>query len=141
MKQSIFALFIVLSLSASAATNDVIDLGRRPATFSDLRGHTYRGVLLVRGDLDGVVYAEAQSTGGGRVSYTNLAPATLEALLIPTNRIALAAARAVSKTRTDREYLAAQARAAAEQKAKAEVFERDRPKREAAAKQAAQQEK
>jgi hypothetical protein len=125
----------MLLMLLSASASDIIDLGRRPASFKDLQGREYNALLL-KADLDGVVYVENGTTGGGRVSYTNLAPATLESWGVPTNRISVAADRIVAKTKADKRYRQAneeQIRLAAEQQAEMErQWEKDRPKREAA---------
>jgi hypothetical protein len=78
--------------TARAETNDVIMFTNRYDTITNLQGHTYDHVKLVRGDLDGLVYLT--DGGGGRISYTNLPPEKLEELGIDTNRIAIAAERA-----------------------------------------------
>jgi hypothetical protein len=87
------ALFIpALTLTATAETNSVITFTNRYETITNLQGHVYEQVELVRADLDGIVYR--CEGGGGRISYTNMSPDKLESLGIDTNRIAIAAERA-----------------------------------------------
>jgi hypothetical protein len=101
MKTTI-AISVFLTLFYASA-GDVIDLGRQPSSFKDLQGRQYNA-LLIKADLDGVVYVENGTTGGGRVSYTNLAPATLELWGVPTNRIEIAKQRAEKKSVSDVQY-------------------------------------
>src|SRR6266436_3358173 len=101
MKTTI-AISVLLTLFYASA-GDVIDLGRQPSSFKDLQGRQYNS-LLIKADLDGVVYVENGTTGGGRVSYTNLAPATLELWGVPTNRIEIAKQRAEKKAVSDVQY-------------------------------------
>jgi uncharacterized protein YjbI with pentapeptide repeats len=74
----------------------------RVATFTNLQGVVYKGVTLTKADLDGVIYREP--AGGGRVCYTNLSPALLEAWGMPTNRIQIAQDRAKRKAVFDAQY-------------------------------------
>jgi regulator of protease activity HflC (stomatin/prohibitin superfamily) len=83
---------LAFGLNAAAEISGVINLTNRNETLTNLQGQVYSNVDLVRADLDGVVYRS--ESGGGRISYTNLSPARLETLGIPTNRIAVAAERA-----------------------------------------------
>lgn len=133
-----FFMFISVPVCFPSDTNSVIDLKRKPATFKNLQGQNFKGVLLVRADLDGLVYMEPESANGGRVSFTNLAPATLEALGIPTNRIQIAEARAKSKAKADAAYRqSAAAEAVAIQKRQAvdsKLRERDKQNQALAAK-------
>ena len=83
---------LAVALNASAQTNGIITFANRQETLTNLEGRVYDRVELVRADLDGIVYRN--ESGGGRICYTNLSAATLEALGIDTNRIAIAAERA-----------------------------------------------
>jgi hypothetical protein len=89
MKWLCFAFFAGASLAQD------ITFTNRVATFTNLQGTVYKDVTLTKADLDGVIYRE--EAGGGRVCYTNLSPAVLEAWGIPTNRIETARARAKRK--------------------------------------------
>ncbi len=84
--------FAALATATRADTNDVVTFHDRIETITNLQGHIYEHVKLVRGDLDGLVYLS--DSGGGRISWTNLPPEKLEALGIDTNRISVAAERA-----------------------------------------------
>jgi flagellar biosynthesis/type III secretory pathway protein FliH len=80
----------------------------------------YQSVKLVRADSDGFIYL--QEGGGGFISFTNLAPATLQELGVPTNRIALAEQRALLraeqlKKKQNEDAVAAQLRAELERRA------------------------
>lgn len=121
MKASVLLVPALLLTLLSASASDVIDLGRRPASFKDLQGREYNALLL-KADLDGVIYVENGTTGGGRISYTNLAPATLESWGVPTNRISAASDRISAKAKMDaqaRTLQAEQARTAAKERAAA----------------------
>lgn len=117
MRRVILALWLsVLTLAAQDFTNRVV-------TFTNLEGRIFRNVALVRADLDGLVWRSGAS--GGRVCYTNIAPDVLLPLGIPTNRIAVARARAELKSVADaRRYAAdvaaANAKAAADERERAE---------------------
>jgi len=89
---------------AGAALAQDIRFTNTVATFTNLQSVVYSNVTLVRADLDGVVWRDAE--GGGRVSYTNLSAAFLEAWGIPTNRIGIAKARAERKAVSDALYQA-----------------------------------
>ena len=108
----------------------------RIATFTNLQGRAYTGVWLVKGDLDGVIWREAEGAGGGRVSYTNLNAALLDSWGIPTNRIETAKIRAGQKAVKDAQYRAFLEKAARGDPAKAAAFyaeiERQRKAQEAA---------
>jgi hypothetical protein len=106
--------FSVLQASAS----DFIDLKNRVTTFTNLQGETFTAVTLIRGDLDGVIWRKDGS--GGRVCYTNLNPQLMRDWGIPTNRIAIALARAERASLTRAKARAvARAQATAEAQAKA----------------------
>jgi hypothetical protein len=93
---------IAVSLTLSAATfGEDINLTNRVATFTNLEGRLFTSVQLVRADADGIIYRMPEGTGGGRVSYTNLAPGLLQSFGIPTNLIAAARARAVHRAVVD----------------------------------------
>jgi hypothetical protein len=83
---------LAFGLNAAPEPVGVINFTNRVETLTNLQGQVYSNVDLVRADLDGLVYRS--ETGGGRISFTNLSPARLESLGIPTNRIAMAADRA-----------------------------------------------
>jgi hypothetical protein len=112
MKWLCFAFF------AGTALAQDITFPNRTATFTNLQGRVFKDVTLIKADLDGVVWREG--AGGGRICYTNLSPALLEAWGIPTNRIGVARARAQRKAATDAQYRAAQAQAAVTDKASRE---------------------
>jgi hypothetical protein len=112
--------FFIAWLIACSALGQDISLTNRIATFTNLQGTVYKNVQLVRGDLDGVIWRN--DGGGGRVCYTNLHPDILLWLGIPTNRIALAKARAEHKSVADANYKAKlAARDATDARAKAEA--------------------
>src|ERR1039458_5942867 len=85
---------LVLGFAGVAAGQDTITFTNKLITFTNLQGKVFRDVRLVRADLDGIIYRETVGVGGGRVCYTNLSLGLLESLDIPTNRIAVAKARA-----------------------------------------------
>jgi|SRR5579862_2270286 len=94
---------------AAAHSQDII-LSNKTATFTNLQGRVFQAVQLIRGDWDGVIWRDG--VGGGRVCYTNLNPAMLEAWGIPTNRIEIARTRAARKALSDaRERVEAQIQA------------------------------
>lgn len=85
----------VLSLviaGITAAHSQDITWTNKTVTFTNLEGRIFKEVQFIRGDWDGVIWREG--AGGGRVCYTNLNPALLEAWGIPTNRIGIARGRA-----------------------------------------------
>jgi hypothetical protein len=96
-----WAWFILLTVPAAAQT---ITFTNRIATFTNLQGHVYSGVQLVKGDLDGIIWREAEGTGGGRICYTNLDPALLAFWGIPADRIETAKARAGQKAASDAKW-------------------------------------
>ncbi len=103
------------SLSLIEFTNEV-------ATFTNLQGQAFRQVVLVRADLDGVIWRNGVS--GGRVCYTNLDPSFLERWGISTNRIDSAKVRAERKAiadARDRRVAVAEAQVQAAAKAKEEA--------------------
>ncbi|HLH53911.1 MAG TPA: hypothetical protein VKY92_09880 [Verrucomicrobiae bacterium] len=88
-----FALVTAVALiCATTAVGQEIDLHNKTTTFTNLEGRVFERVTLSKGDFDGVIWRK--DTSAGRVSYTNLAPELIESWGIPTNRIALAKARA-----------------------------------------------
>jgi hypothetical protein len=114
---------------------ETIDLGQKPASFTDLQSNKY-DVILLRANLDGVVYTLPKHPGSVRVlNFTNISATDLEKWHIPTNRIELAAQRAAAKGKSDRAYKAnvtAQSQALEEQQAKELAeWKKNRPAREA----------
>ena len=104
---------IILALLISITTQaQEINLTNRVATFTNLEGRVYKAVHVVKGTADGIVYREQESTGGGLVSYTNLAPALLAAWGIPLDRMEKARLRAASKAVQDAKFRAFQQQAA-----------------------------
>ena len=101
-KAAIAGSITFLALSAGLAQD--ITLTSRVTAFTNLQGQAFTGVELVRGDMDGVIWRQGSS--GGRVCYTNLHPLLLEGWGIPTNRVAIARARAEHQA-----LISAQARA------------------------------
>jgi len=93
MRNAVLVSSLLLSWSASAQN---INFTNKTVTFTNLEGRSFTAVRLVHGDLDGVVWMKESS--GGRLCYTNLARELLEEWAIPTNRIAIARARAEHKT-------------------------------------------
>jgi len=98
---------LLSALTARAGINDVIDLTNRVFTFTSLDGTNYTNVTLMKADLDGIFWKREPAIG--RVSFTNIAPATLEALDIPTNRIEIAAKRASDRALADERFRANEA--------------------------------
>jgi hypothetical protein len=96
--------FMAMILPEAALSSDLIEFTNKVATFTNLQGEVLRQVVLVRGDLDGVIWRNAAN--GGRVCYTNLQPALLEVWGIPTNRIDSARARAAQKALAAAKYQA-----------------------------------
>jgi hypothetical protein len=96
-------LAVAANAETNSVTNTVIDLQRKPATFTNLQGRVFTGQLL-NADLDGVLYLMPDGIWRNKVPYTNLSPATLEYLRIPTNRIDLAIAHAKRKAIAERAY-------------------------------------
>ena len=76
-------LLMVVGFIGVAPGQDAITFTNRLATFTNLQREVFRDVRLVRADAAGIIYREG--AGGGRVCYTNLPPAFLELLGIPTN--------------------------------------------------------
>ena len=126
------ACLISVCLFAYSAFGQDISFNNKIATFTNLQGNLYKGVQLVRGDPDGIIWRSDAS--GGRVCYTNLHPDILVWLGVPTNRIAIAKARAEHKSITDAKFRAEMAaRAAAEARVKQQAIEKwnaDAPARE-----------
>jgi hypothetical protein len=79
---------------ARLAFGQDITFTNRLVTFTNLQGRIYNGVVLVKADLDGVLWREVAGDGLGWVCYTNVSPALLEAWGIPSNRVDTAKARA-----------------------------------------------
>jgi len=77
-----------LAVLVSSAQDIQLD---RTVTFTNLEGKVYTQLHVTHEDSVGVIWRDG--AGGGRICYTNLAPALLEAWGIPTNRIAAARAR------------------------------------------------
>ncbi len=112
MKVTLSALALSVFLAATFAAD--ITFTNKTVTFTNLEGNVYAQVDLVRADMDGLVWRAEAS--GGRVCYTNLEPAFMQALGIPTNRINLARARSERRA-----VASAQARAAAATAAQAQI--------------------
>jgi hypothetical protein len=89
----------LILVGITMAHSQDISLSNKTATFTNLEGRLFEEVQLVGGDWDGVIWRKR--VGGGRVCYTNLNPALLEAWEIPTNRIGIARARAERKALSD----------------------------------------
>lgn len=102
-------LILCLVGSTAAFAQDITFTNHEPITFTSLQGTTYSGVTLIKGNLDGLIWRNGGS--GGLVSYTNLEPAFLTSLGIPTNYIEIARARAEHKKLSDAQYRAQQAAA------------------------------
>ena len=101
--------------SAIAGAQDITL--NKTVTFTNLQGRRFETVQLTAADWDGVIWRDG--TGGGRVCYTNLDPALLHAWGLPTNRIAIARARAGRKAAAE-----AQSRLIARVRAQAEATSR-----------------
>lgn len=95
-------LLTVLATGLQLARAEDITFTNRTATFRDLQGKFYRGVQLVRGDLDGLIWRDGAS--GGRICYTNLDPEVLQSFGISSNRIEVARVRAQKKALADARY-------------------------------------
>jgi hypothetical protein len=111
--------FAVMILPEAGLCSDSIEFTNKVASFTNLQGETFTQVVLVRGDLDGVIWRNGSS--GGRVCYTNLDPLLLERWGISTNRIEIARSRAARKAAVEaasRAQAIARARAEATAKAK-----------------------
>jgi hypothetical protein len=93
MKMTLFFASCFAVVPCHAQSNSVITFTNRFATFTNLQGRVYDHVQLIRADANGIIYR--MEDGGGFISFTNLAPATLQELGVPTNRIALAEQRAL----------------------------------------------
>lgn len=97
---------LYLALFAGAALAQDITFTNQVVTFTNLQTVVYSNVTLVKPDVDGVVWRNGAS--GGKICYTNLSPALLEAWGIPTNLIEGARIRAQRKAVADTKYRAAQ---------------------------------
>lgn len=102
MKPGLY-LCLVFTVWTSAQADDII-FTNRTATFTNLQGHSYECVQLIRGDQDGLIWRDGAS--GGRVCYTNLHPDLLESFGISSNRIEIAKARADQKAAANARYRA-----------------------------------
>jgi len=82
-----------------------IDLGGKVTTFTNLQGRMFQNVRLERATLDGVIYSQTNTIGGGMVKYKDLSPDFLAGLNIPADRIQIAQqreqVRAAQKQRYD----------------------------------------
>ena len=78
-------LLLILGFVGVAPGQDAITLTNKLVTFTDLQGRAFRDVRLVHADKSGIVWLVPDGIGGGRFPYTNLPPAFLESLGIPTN--------------------------------------------------------
>jgi hypothetical protein len=97
-------LLLVLGFVGVAPGEDAITFTNKLVSFTNLQGEVFRDVRLVRADAYGIIYRETVGVGGGRVCYTNLSLGLLESLDIPTNRIAIAKARADHQAADDAAY-------------------------------------
>jgi hypothetical protein len=95
---------LTLLATGSLLAQDIV-FTNRTATFTNLEGRVYTNVTLVKASLDGLIWS---GDGRGLISYTNLSPAFLKSLGIPSNRIETAKARAQRKGGADAQYRAAQ---------------------------------
>jgi hypothetical protein len=86
-----FAACLAVSVAQSAKTADIF-FTNKFVTFTNLQGRIFQQVQLLSGDWDGVIWRDDMCAG--RVSYTNLSTAFLDAWDIPTNRIGVARKRA-----------------------------------------------
>ena len=102
MKATLFLSFLAAVFLSALA--DDITFTNKTASFTNLQGQLFKGVQLVRGDLDGLIWRDGAS--GGRICYTNLHPDLLESFGISTNRIEIAGARAQHKAVADARYRA-----------------------------------
>ncbi len=84
MKTILIAAAVALGLFNALAQND-IPLDGKTATFTDRQGRVYDRAALVRADLTRLIF----KTNGdfGTVALTNLSPATMQTLGIPTNQV------------------------------------------------------
>ena len=97
-------LLFVVGFGGTASGQDTITFTNKTATFTNLQGRAYQDVRLVRADLTGIVYREAEGVSGGRVCYTNLPAAFLESLGISSNWIADAKAKADRRAAANAAY-------------------------------------
>jgi len=102
--KQVMQLCSLLVLAILDVSGQDITFTNKTVTFTNLEGRAFNAVQLTRGDWDGVIWRDAAS--GGRVCYTNLHPAFMEAWHIPTNRIAIARARAERKAVSDAQFRA-----------------------------------
>ena len=126
----------LLALTVLDAPGQDVTFTNKTATFTNLEGRAFKEVQITRGDWDGVIWRDGVS--GGRVCYTNLHPAFMEAWGIPTNRIGIARARAERKAVSDAQFRAArqlQAQADFAARAKENALEADAAPRRARAEQ------
>jgi hypothetical protein len=127
----------VRTLARTNRAPETIDLGQKSVSFTDLQTNRH-DIILLRANLDGIVYSLPASSASVRVmSYTNIAASDLEKWHIPTNRIEIATQRAAAKGRSDKAYkanVAAQRQAMEEQQAREmEEWRKNRPLRESQA--------
>jgi len=92
-------------LSALAVhASDTIEFTNRVETFTNLQGQVFSQVMLIRGDLDGVVWRKEAS--GGRICFTNLSLGFMAYLGIPTNRVQIARTRAAQSAQEHSRFMA-----------------------------------
>jgi hypothetical protein len=135
----------LVTLGCATVSAQNIDLSNRVSTVTTLDRKTYTQVILLYGDLDGIVW-RGEGASGGRICYTNVTLERLTELGIPTNRLAVALKRAGLKVISDTRYAAegaALAQAYAKQRREAqERFQREQAERQKlAAAQAAKEAK
>src|ERR1035441_1740632 len=122
---SVYTASILTLATGSLLAQDIV-FTNRTATFTNRQGIVFKDATLIKADLDGLIWRNGAS--GGRICYTNLEPAFLEQLGVPTNRIAIAKSRAERKFVSDAQYLAARNAQAqlTEQSRKTELSEIER---------------
>ncbi len=99
-------LLICCSIASTVLAQDINFTNQTAVTFVTLQGTEYSGVTLVKGNKDGLIWRSGGK--GGLVNYTNLDPAFLTSIGIPTNYIEIARARAEHKKLSDAQYRAQQ---------------------------------
>jgi len=123
--------WICFALFAGASLAQDITFTNRAATFTNLEGHVYTNVALVKANNYGIIY---KGDGMGMVPYTKLSPAFLKSLGIPVERIekakALQARQAAVAARQDQISLAADEQARKEGRAEAARWEAGAPARQ-----------
>jgi hypothetical protein len=109
MRTSSFFGFLALVWINSLLAQDIV-FTNKTATFTNLQGRVYTNVTLVKATQDGLLW---RGDSMGLIAYTNLSPALLESLGVPTNRIEQARERATQAAAARAKQWAAQAQAQA----------------------------